>query len=182
MPSPAPSTAPGRCWNTYASQISSRMMWLRSSGSCTGPGGAGPRTRPPALSGVRELLLRFVDAVDLNPARLHALLERQREFEQAVTVGRGDPIQIQELRHGHRLLVVGFAVVAAAALLGADRDRAAGDLNRHLARVDARHWNLEPPVVVARMHLEGSRGCGAGGTRRQVAPELIEQPVGLALE
>ena len=81
---------------------------------------------------------------------------------------RAHAVQIQELRHGNGLVVPLFAVVPAAVLLGVDANRAAGDLNRHMRRIDAGHRNLEAPVVLARVNLEGVGVGDLCGTRGYV--------------
>src|ERR1044071_9847581 len=137
---------------------------------------AGPRGVPET----RHLFVLLRLRLDLNPARLDALLQWQRQAQHAMAMRGGEFLEIEELRNNQRLFVAGNILVSAIARrLGANGEIVAGDLEGHVLRIDARQRNVNAPAVIGRVHLEGWGRTGRSGARRQIAPELVEEAIHL---
>src|SRR5690349_22644997 len=94
----------------------------------------------------------------------------------------GQLLEVEKLRNHQRLLVAGDVLVSAFARnLGANREIVSGDLDGHVLRIDARQRHVNAPAVVRRVHLQRWRRTGSSAGR-QIAPELVEETIHLALE
>jgi hypothetical protein len=92
-----------------------------------------------------------------------------------------DLLEIQELRDRERLLVPERRLTLFDRFLGADGQSVAGDFEIDVLRIDARQRDINAPAVVGGVRVERGR-LARRRTRREVAPELVEQPIELALE
>src|SRR6185503_11844264 len=92
-------------------------------------------------------------------------------------------LEIEEVRYHQRLLVARNVLLSAFARnLGANGEIVAGDLEGHVLRIDAGQRNVNAPAVIRRVHLERWGRSGRGAAGRQIAPELVEEAIHLALE
>jgi hypothetical protein len=85
-----------------------------------------------------------------------------------VTVRRPKLVEVDELRHGDRLLVARTRHVFVAKLLGANGEGIALDLEGDVLRVDAGQRNVDLPAVLALIDPERRRLCEGEGLRTSV--------------
>src|SRR5688572_15626290 len=142
-----------------------------------------PAVDPRDLPDSRQLLLLLHLRLDLNPARLDALLQWQRQAQHSMAMRGGEFLEIEELRNHQRLFVARNVLVSAFARnLGANGEIVAGDLEGHVLRVDAGQWNVNAPAIIRRVYLERWGRTSRGGAGRQIAPELVEEAIHFTLK
>src|SRR5690349_6598367 len=97
----------------------------------------------------------------------------------------GQFLEVEKLRDDQRLLVTRDVLVSSVARnLGANGEVVARDLERHVLRIDAGQRDINAPAVLRLVHVERRRRTGRTGSsaRRQIAPELVEETIYVALE
>src|SRR5688572_2645583 len=94
-------------------------------------------------------------------------------------MGGADLVEVEELRNREGLLVTDFLTALSLRFVSTDGQGIAGNFESDILGVNARQRDIDPPLVVVGIDLEGRAGVRGAG--RQVRPELVEHTIDFAL-